>query len=413
MNGIISKELELEYNYICRKMKNFINIVDIINWMNNFEQSDRKDMLELLNRFRFFSDAELIEGYKNLITDIVCNNSNHTIFVHPIGAYGKSGTAMIYFFKKAVDAVKVKKSLFKYVPNINIVNEYSDKSNIKLILLDDFLGSGQSAQKYYDKIYDSIKEIKDVYIMSFICMDKAEKLLKDHAPGIVLKYCELETPVFSTTRNTLGNREKIKRIRNIAYKYSYNNKLGIRNSDYLGYENSQCLIGFSFGTPNNTLPIFWNANNRWFALFPRFAQERISKIVKLRKNLFHELAYAYMFGDGFFIKADERLDKKTKIEMRRIDYCLLVILKFKVQRKSDITICRLLGITMKDYEKSIKLAFDKGLLDSDSNLTEVGKNLYNNIMENIRKYKSNYEKNNLYGDKVNSIYVPSSFGGKT
>ncbi|WP_252238506.1 hypothetical protein [Clostridium sp. VAP51] len=421
MRALISKKLENELILIREKLKNSVSIVDMINWLNNFKEEDQYYMVELLKRFRYFNDDEIIESYAKSMEEILnLIEDEEIIYINPIGEYGKSGTGMLYYLKKAIQgigsskSINRKKNMIKYIYNFNELEITGEK--VAIIFLDDFLGSGHSAKEHYDDTMKYLPKNSRVIFLSFVCMDIAEEYLKKSIPNSKIIYSEIETKVFSTKQNTLGKREKIVNTREIVYKYTDNYKLAKKGRDYLGYDNSQCLLAFSFGTPNNTLPIFWNSKNGWIPLFPRFSKDKISKIKELRKSISFDLSIAYTLGinEFDFAKSDDNTIDRVFIKKR--DYITLAIIKFKKERKSAVTICRLLGISIKEYEKNIENAIQKGILNKNEELTENGKKIYNDVRKRVNELNSNldeYENKYLKDTELNSIYIPSKFCGKS
>ena len=74
----------------------------------------------------------------------------------------------------------------------------------------------------------------------------------------------------------LFDREKYQSIRQITKDMCeyYGKKIIQDKEDYmkgfpLGFEDGQYMIGLSYNTPDNTLPIFWAQGNGWVPIFER------------------------------------------------------------------------------------------------------------------------------------------------
>lgn len=436
MRGIIDKGLEIRIKLICEKLKNSISTIDIINWLSNFDEFDRLDMLELLDRFRYFNETELIQGYMKCINQLV-NSINvrdiSKIALHPIGKFGKSGTAMMYFFNKALKQIKINCKIdtiphYDYFAEIILDEKTNRHKKVVLVLIDDFFGSGKTAVDYYnDHIESEINKLSvntEIYFISFVCLETAKQYFARKLPSVKLIYSELESKAFSQDKYTLGSKEKIVRLRTLCYDYALKKDLfSIRDHKNnkllkypLGYENSQALIGFSFGTPNNTLPIFWSSKNGWFPLFPRMTDERIFKLKEYRKEVACYLGIARAIGLTELVTGVDEESIEKSIYVSKNDFQLFALLKFKMERKSKLIICRLLGIMESDYENILELAKKRDFIDSNEQLTANGYKIYNEVTQyfnKYKKYKEDKEVENRLSYNNDLIYIPSTFRGKT
>jgi hypothetical protein len=104
-------------------------------------------------------------------------------------------------------------------------------------------------------------------------------------------------PIFQKRGSIFGYPPKALAMREFCFKYgdllfslkNYENKKTKLHP--LGFENSQCLIGFEHSIPNNTLPIIWadkeytkNSTKKfWQPIFPRYGDLKIDELKLIKK----------------------------------------------------------------------------------------------------------------------------------
>ena len=77
-------------------------------------------------------------------------------------------------------------------------------------------------------------------------------------------------------------------------------------------------------------------------------------------------------------------------------------------------ICQVLGISSQDYNMLIQKAIEKGLLKENKvDLTDDGLKAYQEVMNNIKNYKTYLNRSKVEDKTQNTLYLPTSFRGKT
>lgn len=423
--------LEVRIKLICTRLKDVITQFQVMRWLKNFNDNEIEMALSILEVVTYFDDNDMFEGYKNLFIELYKEIGNEKeVFIIPIGDDGKSGVYMLYYVKKALDTINAKYKILH--------NEKSLKGRIKknelsndsvIILVDDFFGSGNSIIDYYNhsiKQQFLAKNINpNIYIYSIASMEDGINLIKNEIPEAIVKsWHPPMIKAFSKIGSPLGYREKMIKIREMCYKYGSDRKLCSRYNEKtkreiiepLGYKNSQALVVFSYGTPNNSLPILWSAHDKWNPIFPRATNIRINQSKDFRKETAFIISKARTMGIEFEKYATgfgEKKDGDEFLFITKVDFQMFLLVRLLRIKRPIPSICQILGISFEDYNNLIQEAIKEGLLEDDgSSLTEDGLKNYIKAMNNIKNYKKNIEsveQKNFY----NVLYVPTSFGGKT
>jgi hypothetical protein len=155
----------------------------------------------------------------------------------------------------------------------------------RLVLIDDFCGSGTTATRAMtSQVQPALEHFQALgvpepeIVFLFICGTEAGTakvrgdtrvtasdcaLLFDRSFKVVdvsSRFFGSGTPLGALGISRLKAREILNHYGTIAYK-----------AHPLGYKNGQLLLAFDHNTPNNTLPIFWKADEGtgWKAILPR------------------------------------------------------------------------------------------------------------------------------------------------
>lgn len=410
-----TEEIELFNTYLpilAKRFKHFVTETQILNWILNFERKDFKNALELLKYVNHYDDREIIEGYDYCINKVLNQISNSKkIIVIPSGEFGKSGTAMVYYFRKT-QVYETNKGRFILLSNHKQLKGHLKKDFV-IILLDDYFGSGDSAIKFYNHAIghqvSKLKSIPNIFLVSIVAQIKAKiKLEKNICNCKVESFNEMDK-AFSKKSSPFGRREKMVGIREFCHEYGSK----LYKDHPLGYENSQALVSFSYGSPNNTVPVLWASAKNWTPLFPRFFQDKVRISREFRKESARILSILKTMGESSNIlfnssKQQVKLSNYKINTFNKIDFQLFCIIRLKKMKRPKHIICQILGINTADYDTILNEAEKRGLVDSNGNLTNFAEGIYNEVNRKIREYHFGVKKNKLIG---NSLYVPTSFRG--
>lgn len=432
LNIYLDEQLRLRLDLIVKRLSHSVNHIDIVNWLSNFRKDEFERAVRILECLEYVTENELIDYFNDRITSLISLYGNsRNIIIHAIGDYGKSGTMITYYLKKAPNFKQIeslttfyeKASEFKYKKKTNSI----PKDSI-LILLDDFLGSGRSLWNYY-KTYikpqtDKIPEIRDLCSMSIYHLGKADRFLTGIIPNIKI-ISTIKYQCFKNRKSPFGSNQNIQYYRDFAFYYGQHlfsiDNNGETKIHPLGYNNSQALLVFPYNPPNNTLPIIWSSKfvkkfeKRWIPLYPRNQVFKISRAKSLRNELAYELGLLKMSGPEIietFYSGKGKLDWKSYSYIKSTDFRLFAYMRLKQQGRLDQVICEILGLTLTDIRGILKSGIKKGIFEESGELSSRGKILYGDCLKTLKRLKKEVGRSAINYELKKINYLPKKFNGK-
>lgn len=142
---------------------------------------------------------------------------------------------------------------------------HSDRKNSLLLILDDFIGSGDTAKKFIDEYNRKFnKKCDTTLVIGFVALTAGIKMVQDLGHNIITVYEHKkgisESDLFSDTVKAISIMDQIE------------NRLKIPDKYCNGYKKSEALVKM-IRVPNNTFPVYWwnkiDKNNYWPAPFMR------------------------------------------------------------------------------------------------------------------------------------------------
>ncbi len=408
------------------RMKNLVSPMDILKWLDNFEKEEVPLAIEFLENFRVFTSDEIEEVFHKRLNNVLKETPQiEKVAVHPIGVFGKSGSMMAYLLRKT-DAYRNNPNRIKLCASINELEGLSDEYKT-LVVIDDFVGSGKSVLDYFN---DSIAPVKNNFSkMIFIGIAGMKEGIFKIRPlfnKIEIPSSNIFKKAFSYDASYFGYR-KHQENRELAYKYGSQLTRGERlksgNLKYrnaLGFSNSQAMVGFFYGCPNNSLPIFWQGKEsdpKWVPLIPRLNHHKISKAKEFRKKISFELSLVREYGSENLSRAfathNVQRGKKNFTSVSHIDFSLYAILKLMRKRNSEFSICQKLGISHDDYLTYLNTGKKNGIFTKKHQISLYGLQLYKDAKKCIEHhYKMLYEYDNK-NEVKDIVYVPKKFNGRS
>lgn len=268
-------------------------------WLSNFKGEvfdkpyERSLALWLLANFVYYNENEVRHLCKTLYRDFIhkmlleVNTSGLDIensikkildtsrFYH-LGRLGESGAYILYYFRQENE---LPLNNFIFYPD-----ELPEKVKTIAYIDDVTLSVGQQGQAvgYIEKTREKYFKEKRCLLLTFIATDKTIEYLEKKGitviSSIILeernKCFSKESIVFHYFNDHLEDCKK--------FAEHYGKKLRPRNP--LGYNNSQFIFGFFYNTPDNSLPIFWAANNSWHPIIKRYDKNYVKEnYIKLER----------------------------------------------------------------------------------------------------------------------------------
>ncbi|AMA48756.1 phosphoribosyltransferase [Flavobacterium covae] len=256
------KEKE-NYEKVLEALSNFSNII--------FEKDEEYDLfLELLREFHWISLNDYYNSCKKLLTEIIndLDSSNQNIYIFPIitknqNSKIKSGYLVAYLIKSLIASIEIIHTYkFEDVNNFVDIGKIKFKKNDVLLLVDDFIGSGETLEECIQDVKKANKNIGDKFKILTIAIKKDTYIRLSKKYNIYKKLEILKGISDYNTGDDINEKKLI--MRNIE------NRIFSSIDDYsLGFKESESLITL-LRTPDNTFPIFWNNYKKAINLKPPF-----------------------------------------------------------------------------------------------------------------------------------------------
>ncbi len=230
--------------------KLFLDLVERYNWMSYNDYS--KKIIELLKSILIDSKITISKIYTFPILKPEDKNKN------------KSGNSISYMIKCNKPYLKdAKKIQLLQLNTFEEINSLILKDNEYLLLVDDYIGSGETLFACIREIESINKDIIDKLIIATIAIQNDTILKLNNYKlfyNIIVKKGISEnyhSPIKEQHINTMINLEK---------------RLISGRNFSLGYEQSEGLVTM-LRTPDNTFPIFWHEYKKNIKLHPPFPRD--------------------------------------------------------------------------------------------------------------------------------------------
>jgi len=184
----------------------------------------------------------------------------------------------------------------------------------------------------------------------------------------------------------------------------------------LGYGESESLVSFFYGTPNNTLPIFWG-DSKWNPLFPRRSETKmdrakiIKRDIKYYLSLFDKIGYDLLEGERIVGSIpDGRTDLfKNKNQQNHAVITLIYLMYLGLD---TLIICQIIGLTREELNTIYKECRAKKLISTGRELTIKARSILQQLQK--KKRKDSIRNETTYNLEIKKIlYLPRSINGNT
>lgn len=225
---------------------------------------EEKDLyLELTNRFIWIRDytSSIVDQLNQILTHFTKYTSYYVIRCIPLKdqKWSKSSGVMLYEIKNP----EVRKQLVKpitIVDKIEDIDQLSDVSTSLFILVDDFVGTGDTAEKCIKDLVQRSKAISGrMIIMCVAALQQGVSRLSGlNVPVFADHILKKGISDYNTGYNLVKKKQLMQQIES---------RLHISQNFSLGYGSSEALICLK-RCPNNTFPIFWYDSR--YSPYPRY-----------------------------------------------------------------------------------------------------------------------------------------------
>lgn len=412
---IISDNQATTIEHIRIRLADSIDVFRIINWLNNFKKAEWSKALEVLRSLKYYSNNHVIAEYNRNLEKLLAEiDPSKKIYVHGFGKLGKSGSTMLYFFRQT-PVFKANENRFHILEHVVKLKRQNIKDGDILVLLDDIIGSGRSLSTFY-RVNIKHQFIKEgfslrIYALCVAYMIESVALLEKDIDGIQIIGTGYNK-AFITPGSVFGYRPRMLPIREFCYEYGkplfilhdYDKKADVPHP--LGYDNSQSLIIFAHAVPNNTLPIIWSSKGKWFPLYPRSGQGKISEIKDFQQDNYYWLNLAYQLN----ILNKEQTG--NSLYTNKVNFGLIAVIRLKKQNSGHQRIFQVLGVSANELDEIITSGREKGIFNAADELTAQGLSYYNRIARNI-KIENTRIKRKKHIFTQSKMYIPKHFNGMT
>lgn len=237
------------------------------------ENKKRDLVLELTERYLWVQEEQyihyLIDAVKKMMQMKPEINEKTKIYIMPLVSpedegKTKSSSMLVYLFnsvKLRYDNV-LSRYKFEIIDKNENLSLYLENKDAILVLADDYVGTGETAEKCLLHILKMKVEISQVAIVSLVAQQMGLDYLSKY--NVCVSASVVRQRGISDFYEDEILHENIQLMREIE------DKMSIREKYKFGYKKSEALVTMC-RTPNNTFPIFWEeSGNMKIAPFPRF-----------------------------------------------------------------------------------------------------------------------------------------------
>lgn len=411
----LTDQLIRRIEFVLPKLKYSIYIQQIRSWLENFEEYEVEHALDFLFYLDYIPFSELQFRLSQQLDLLIryFGNSKKFLLV-PYAEYPKSNDIVMYLITKCEAYKKLKREGRVHI-TLDIQN-YLIEGEVVLVCVDDFIGTGKSFHKWYKKnklrniIGRSVTLYEEHAILAAIVMEDGSQYLSYKYPEVRV-FAELKPKAFckkNSPFNLSGNRDLMRRLclkygSGIVTRFQPPNK---SIYDPFGYDKSEALVAFDYGTPNNCLPIIW-CDKGWKPLFPRSAKSRMEKASEIKGEAAFYLGLMHKLEIDFTEDIEMDVDDIGIRLSARDDHSILVYMLLNEKHYSNLQVCQILGVSLFELDKIILKTHKLKLVDREGRFTRRGIKFLALLKKksNIFKFREN--------DKLNvrdtSVFVPKIF----
>ncbi|MBL4963933.1 phosphoribosyltransferase [Bacillus halotolerans] len=229
-------------------------------------------ILELTERFTKINFDEYLIYIKSVLEYLVKDNkvdlsSIKNIYIAPLISpedFGKSksSTMVQYSIRGIINnipALAFKRII--YTQGLNVDKEHINKEDSILLLVDDFVGTGETASAAIEYLNNVENIDKKKIVILTIAALKVGIAFVESLNVLIYTALSFDKGISDYYPSELVT-EKIKLMDSIE------RKIKVHKNERLGFKGSEALLTL-IRTPNNTFPVFWKQKKNRIAPFPR------------------------------------------------------------------------------------------------------------------------------------------------
>lgn len=237
-------------------------------------ENKRRDlMIELTERYLWLQENDYSNHLIIALTNLLQMKSDITektkIYVMQLispddEGSTKSADMIVYLFNsvRLRHHSRLSKYKFEIVDDKSKVHSYLLEDNTVLILADDFIGTGETAEKCILNLMDNGINLKQISIVSLVTQQKGLDYLTKY------KLCVASSLIRG--RGISDYYEGDILLSKLELMRQIEERMSVKGKYKFGYGSTEALVTMC-RTPNNTFPLFWEeSGNMKYAPFPRF-----------------------------------------------------------------------------------------------------------------------------------------------
>jgi len=242
---------------------------DFCNMLSTLTPEEQNLLLNLTENFLWVQDREyatyFIKSFDLFINNFQFGNRKNICIcpLLPEADFGKSksSNSLLYIIKSYLDSIRRRYPDFNitYKDSPQNVNIEAIKTTCVLCLIDDFIGTGETAFSAIEYFLNQGVSSTQIAIVSLVSMQEGiSELQKNSCFPFVSTICN--KGISSGGRDTKKEQEIMS---------SLETKINVNDDFKFGYKSSEALVKM-MRTPNNTFPIYWlKCPKNAYAPFPR------------------------------------------------------------------------------------------------------------------------------------------------
>lgn len=373
-------------------------------WLGNFLPDDVPTATMLLDSLHILSEDTFRAGLKQLLTDVILQDTTvEPVVLYPVrppprepdyvepapdrppGPTDGSEHLAANIISEVVQTHEAKRKVSALASQCKL----RDGKYRTIILVDDYLGSGDTIMAYLDRWWANatIRSWRSFRLIRFLivtygCSTAAWERLRDHRLVDALRWIEFGLD-FASAAWTKEEREA---IRELCVRYAHNRSMA------LGYKSSEGLFVMGHTLPDNLPHIFRSGmrpNKPWVGFFPPGHRRLTSAQVEALTGYRPELEFAVVaerlrhprLKDGFLADTPNA---------RRL---LLVLAALTRPPRTDDWLVRELGLTIFELQNLLRVGEHLGLLDGHRRLTDLGRAALHHAKTRARRVRPYLEGN--------------------
>ena len=266
----LDKLMELKSVFISHKWEideskpnsRFLKYIKLLEFLQN--EDEQNLILELTKRFihikepdYFLRVAIVVEKLNMEYPDIKTFHVLPALAKSDWGKYGKSSQSIQYKFKgdQLDELLDLDNVNFRVIEDIGRFNERQGdlKANEKILFVDDFIGSGDTALEAVEMLKESLRKNKDIIFLSIATHRMGKDIIE--SKGYKIYYDEIIDKGISSFYKDAELNKKTAIMQQIESKIKR-----LEDENKFGYKQCEALISMH-RIPNNTFPIYYLEKN--------------------------------------------------------------------------------------------------------------------------------------------------------